>query len=275
MTEPDKIEVEASSSGDPKNTSCGCHRAAPTVRWSGAYAEPVSGHTGKSHFLYHVRNVRGIVVVVAKDSSSDDVQDLVEPVGLSAFIGVPLTAIRPGQLAQIRELVRGVLTLGEQTADEVSGYLTLVSDRDRHVEELAGRPQLVETESLRQTYAGLFHRRMFETVPMLNAASIAELLGPVNDVRGYTKRLRDSSTVIALKRGNAYLYPAFQFDADRHKVRPTVSDVNEALGAAGDPWGALAWWTTPNPRWEHRVPIDHPDDQRLLTLVSAQAEDGF
>jgi hypothetical protein len=228
--------------------------------------------------LYHVRNVCGIVAVVAQDSSSDDVQDvqdLVGPVGLSAFIGLPLTAIRPGQLAQIRELVRGVLTLGDQTADEVSGYLTLVGDRDRHVEELAGRPQLVETESLRQTYAGLFHRRMFETVPMLTAASIAELLGPVNDVRGYTKRLRDSSTVIALKRGNAYLYPAFQFDADRHQIHPTVSGVNEALGAARDPWGALAWWTTPNPRWKQRVPVDHLDDQRLLTLVSAETEDGF
>jgi hypothetical protein len=178
------------------------------------------------------------------------------------------------KLARIRELIRSLPAATDRTAAEVLDYLAMVAERTRHVEDLAGTPQLVEPESLRQTYAGLFHRRMFETVQMLDGASVAEILGPVQDIRGYTKRLRSGSTVIAVRRGNTYLYPAFQFDPDHRRVRPVVARINEELAASVDPWGALAWWTAANPRWERRCPVDHPDDEQLTALLAADADDG-
>lgn len=181
----------------------------------------------------------------------------------------------PSLLSQIGALVRSLPDSDEGVADEVLAYLTLVTGRGRHVEDLAGAPRLVEPESLRQTYAGLFHRHIFETVPLLDASSVAAILGPVQDIRGYTKRLRSTSTVIAVKRANTYLYPEFQFDRHRRCVRPVVARANEALDAARDPWGALAWWTAANPRWQRQRPIDHPDDVRLPALLAADTEDGF
>ena len=178
-------------------------------------------------------------------------------------------------VARVRELLRSAPEYGAQVAEEVASFLMLAADRGRHVETVAGSPQLVEAESLRQSYAGLFHRQSFETAPMLSAAAVVGTLGPVEDTRGFTKRLRATSTVIAVKHGNAFVYPAFQFDAGRHRVRPVVAEVNQALGAGADPWGALAWWAAPNPRWERHRPIDHPDDDRLVALATAEADDGF
>ncbi|MGH9064211.1 MAG: hypothetical protein ACRD0L_09630 [Acidimicrobiales bacterium] len=134
---------------------------------------------------------------------------------------------------------------------------------------------MVEAEALGQAFAGSFHRQVFETVPMVGAARVAEVLGPVGDVRGFTKRLRDSSEVIAVRHGRAYVYPAFQLDAERGAVRPVVAEVNRRLRATSDPWGALVWGTAEQPRWGNRRPMDHADDRRLVALVGAEADDSF
>lgn len=162
-------------------------------------------------------------------------------------------------------------------ADEVVSFLRLVADRDRHVAALAGEPKLMETEALAQSYAGAFHREAFATVVMIDGGAMVALLEPlgVTDARGFTKRLRDGSELIALKHGRAYVYPEFQFDPAKHKVRKVVADANLLLLAGRDPWGALAWWTSENPRWGRRRPIDYPDDERVVTLAGAVADDGF
>lgn len=161
---------------------------------------------------------------------------------------------------------------------EVTAYLSLVDDRERRVSALAGEPRLVEPESLAQSYAASFHREIFDSVEMLDSGALIRLLEPlggVSEVRSYTKRLRDSSEVIALKTGRTYAYPSFQFDAAQHRLRPTVAQVNRALLASKDPWGAMAWWLSENQRWQGRRPIDYPDDAHLVALAEALSDDGF
>jgi hypothetical protein len=162
--------------------------------------------------------------------------------------------------------------------NEVTAYLRLVDDRERRESVLVGEPRLVEVESLAQSYAASFHREMFNNVEMLDSEALLRLmqpLGGVTEVRSYTKRVRDSSEVVALKSGRSYVYPRFQFDPERHRVRPTVAQVNRSLLASQDPWGVMAWWVSENPRWGHRRPIDEPDDPQLLELVAALSDDGF
>ena len=167
---------------------------------------------------------------------------------------------------------------GRPAAQEVAAYLMLVGDRERHVAALAGEPQLVETEALSQSFAGAFHREIFASVQMLAADALVTLLQPLrppHDVRSFTKRLRDSSEVIALRTGRTYVYPAFQISAKEHRVRPPVAQANRRLLASRDPWGALSWWVTENPRWGHRRPMDFPDEPELAALVGADADAGF
>ncbi|MHB1502002.1 MAG: hypothetical protein ACYCYK_12715 [Candidatus Dormibacteria bacterium] len=177
--------------------------------------------------------------------------------------------------AQVRMLLASSPEYGEAVADEVASFLRLAAHRNHVVERLAGAPLLVEPESLRQSYAGLFHRQAFETIPMMTAAGVAEALGPVEDTRGFVRRLRDSATVVAVKHGNAFVYPAFQFDVDRHRVHPLVAKANQLMHASSDPWGVLAWWSAPNPRWGRRRPIENLDDDGLITLATAESEEGF
>lgn len=184
---------------------------------------------------------------------------------------VPLPYDRVGQV---------LISVGYEPAvvGEVEAYLRLVDDRERRVSVLVGEPRLVEAESVAQSYAASFHREVLGNVEMLDSGALVKLmqpLGNVSEVRSYTKRLRDSSEVIALKAGRTYVYPHFQFDPEKHHIRPVVAKVNRILRANQDPWGAMAWWMSENPRWGHRRPVDHPDDGRLAELAGALSDDSF
>lgn len=141
------------------------------------------------------------------------------------------------------------------------------------ISSIAGEPRLVEVESLAQTYAGMFHRAMFDELHMVTARTLVGAIRGGADVRGVAKRLRAKGDVIALKQANTYVYPAFQLDASRGRLWPHVTAANRLLGAQEDRWGALAWWTAPNPRWHRRRPVDHPDDERIVTLARADLDD--
>lgn len=187
-------------------------------------------------------------------------------------------------LAEVRRLL---LSSPEHhdAAEEVIAYLTMRSARQdnvkhmagapRLVDHMAGAPRLVDTEAVSQSHAARFHRQVFDEVDVAGAQEVTDLLGPAKDTRGFTQRLRRSSQVVALKYANTFVYPRFQFDFDRHVLRPVVAQVNQHLHASTDPWGALAWWLAEQPRWARRRPIDHVDDESLVELVEADAEDGF
>jgi hypothetical protein len=176
------------------------------------------------------------------------------------------------------ERVRDVLRDSDlrAEADDVADYLRHRARRGDVIESMAGQPGLLDTELRSQAFAGHFHREIFESVSMLSARGVAELLGPVTDVRGFARRLRANEGVVALRHKNTYVYPLFQFDERARALKPVVSEVNRLLGAAEDPWGAMAWWTSEHPRSGHRRPIEDPDDPRLVALVEADIDaDGF
>jgi hypothetical protein len=205
----------------------------------------VAGSTRK--LAYHVHHVSGKVVTVVQ------------------------TALQT--VERVRQVLEGS-ELSEVT-DEVVGYLRLFQDRRSRLGRAAGEPLLLDTEMMADAFAGHFHREVFETVPMVSATTVAELLGPVSDVRGFMRRLRSRSEVVALKHKNSFVYPEFQFSAERRELRPVVAEVNRVLDSARDPWGTMAWWMASQPRWSGRRPLDHPDDRRLVALAAAGIDDGY
>ena len=84
--------------------------------------------------------------------------------------------------------------------------------------------------------------------PMLKPKDAAAALGARPSNREKVRRLRERSSVLGLPHGNAYLYPAFQFDLRRRVIFEEVTEVNERLGSSDDPWGVASWWFSPHAR---------------------------
>jgi hypothetical protein len=103
---------------------------------------------------------------------------------------------------------------------------------------------------------------------VLKPREVALALGAKAANRERVRSLRERSHLLGLPRGRAYLYPAFQIDLRRREVYPEVRAVNEALGAADDPWGVASWWTSANDRLGAR-PIDLVDTPRRDAVVEA------
>jgi hypothetical protein len=113
-----------------------------------------------------------------------------------------------------------------------------------------------------------FFESVVREVAMLTANQVAQALGCDTD------RLREKGLIILHYGANTFV-PAFQVGTVENMLRPQVSAVNSRLLADRDPWGAMAWWMSANPRWDHRRPIEHPDDEQLVALVEADHDDGF
>lgn len=178
---------------------------------------------------------------------------------------------------QIQEALRRLpVPERDRAAQDVISYLALLADRERHLEATSRLPMsLAETEGLVEGFEVQYRGQIRGSLPMLSASQVIEIIGSVGDNRGRLKRLRDSSSVIAVRLANHFAYPEFQFDKRTHSIFNQVSVVNRWLGAATDPWGAIAWWTSAHPRLGGRRPIDDPDDPVLSDLLTAEAEAGF
>lgn len=162
----------------------------------------------------------------------------------------------------------------ERTTHEMTASPAEGAASSRHDDALGQPPHPVEMETQRQAYANSFHRGLFAELPMLSARAADEILG-TDGGHERLERLRSSSQLVALEHGSALVYPQFQFDRSRRRIRPVVGRVNQELRAVSDPWGALSWWTSPNPRWDRRRPIDHVDDPQLVELAAAEPGDEF
>ncbi|MDP9318321.1 MAG: hypothetical protein M3O94_04450 [Actinomycetota bacterium] len=114
--------------------------------------------------------------------------------------------------------------------------------------------------------------------PVLDSREVADTLGS----RGQNRRdmastLRRSGVVVGVPHGGKVWYPAFQLDVRRGQVRPVVKEVNELLGAAGDPWGVASWWLSPSGRRRDRKsPADLAvggDDDAVRALAHTLVRD--
>lgn len=153
--------------------------------------------------------------------------------------------------------------------------LTLQSDLAR---QLGGDPHHVldETEHTVMAQANIQGEAM-RTIwrePMLEPRDAAVALGARGTNREKVRTYRERSWLLGLPAGRGYLYPAFQFDAERRDVFPEVRAVNERLEAAGDPWGVASWWISRHARLGSPpvefVGTDRADD--LATAAEAAIE---
>ncbi len=166
--------------------------------------------------------------------------------------------------------------VGEE--DELRSWLGLLARRSEMTRAVAGAParilddleqSMVEQARLR----GEVMRTIWQE-PMLTPAAAAVALGARKSNREKVRRHRERSWLVGLPSGGGYLYPAFQFDAERRDVFPEVRAVNERLDAAGDPWGVASWWISTHARLGARpadlVGTDRADD--LLKAAAAALE---
>lgn len=155
------------------------------------------------------------------------------------------------------------------------GLLTLRSDLAR---QLGGTPHHVLDEAEHQVLAqATIQGEAMRTIwrePMLEPRDTAVALGARGTNREKVRTYRERSWLLGLPAGRGYVYPAFQFDAERRDVFPEVRAVNERLDAAGDPWGVASWWISRHARLDARpvelVGTDRADD---LTRVAEAAID--
>lgn len=113
---------------------------------------------------------------------------------------------------------------------------------------------------------------------MLDSTDVSKFLGSRSkNARQYAATLRRRGAILGLPRGNRYVYPEFQFDQAKQQVRPVIEEVGKILDAGTDPWGAVSWWVSPNPRLQNgRAPkdlLDSSEAKGLPNLARAIVDD--
>lgn len=88
--------------------------------------------------------------------------------------------------------------------------------------------------------------RIIETVPMLDAAGLAQLRGSLaKEHRALAQRLRDSGELLGVKIGREFRYPEFQFDATSGQIRPQMAEILARVRSGEedpDGWRAMHWF---------------------------------
>lgn len=110
--------------------------------------------------------------------------------------------------------------------------------------------------------------------PRLEAAQVAEVLGSSSrNPREFVRQVRGRSSVLAVRLGNRYVFPAFQFNTARHEIWPLVAEVNALLGARDEPWAAASFWFSPNPDLDARPADLVADGDRSEEIRQAARRD--
>ncbi len=118
---------------------------------------------------------------------------------------------------------------------------------------------------------GQAHARV-QAEPMYGADAVAKLLGSAAiNAREYARQVRRRPGVLALKVGNRYVFPAFQFDPSERRVHPLAAEVNELLDADKEPWATASFWFTIDPYLKAR-PADLITDTERAAEIRLAAE---
>lgn len=84
--------------------------------------------------------------------------------------------------------------------------------------------------------------------------------------------ITDICETIALKRGNTFVYPGFQFDPASGRVRQVVPALKAMARRAGwDEEDLVLWLCTPSRYFSDERPVDHLDDNDLVRKGQAHA----
>ena len=146
------------------------------------------------------------------------------------------------------------------------------------VEHLAGEPHKVvdvgqlADDSLKQARLAGEAVAAIWNEELLTSPEAARRLGAKPSNREKVNSYRRRSLLLGVPRdgGQRYLYPAFQIDTARQEIFPGVSEVNQLLDAAGDPWGVASWWISVNGRLGSR-PMDRVGEAPASVVEAARA----
>lgn len=157
--------------------------------------------------------------------------------------------------ASVSSEVVALLSMGPTlTAVTDAGLQSPVDTAVRKGQELLARQSLILSE------------------PMFTSREVAQAVGAQGaGHRSTAPRLRNRGDVIGLSVQGRYLYPAFQFDAQRAIVQPLVAEVNHLLKVADRPWWAAAWWLSPGLS-DGRRPIDLLSSRSRLLALAADSD---
>jgi hypothetical protein len=164
----------------------------------------------------------------------------------------------PGERLLLVQLLKTILAVYDPTDTVAPTVLTLVRTRltsDGVTAALAGEPVIAPDPDELMTPDDVLRiarvrgqaQAQILSEPMYEADVVARVLGSSStNPREYARQVRRRRGVIALRFGNRFVFPAFQFDPERHEVRPVVAEVNGLLGAEEDPWAVASFWFAPD-----------------------------
>ncbi|WP_030143805.1 hypothetical protein [Mycetocola saprophilus] len=184
---------------------------------------------------------------------------------------------RSADAALVHEAVRAV-TGADATPAEVADLLERVRARTA-VSELSGvlarTAQAPHPALARAAQAGENEIRAIDAeFGLLTSAEVAKILGSSSTpsaVRALASDMRGRGELLALKRLNRFVYPGFQFDRGRGRVKPCVKPL-VALAHASD-WDevdAVLWLCAPSTYFDDASrPVDHldTDPERVLEIA--------
>jgi hypothetical protein len=205
------------------------------------------------------------IVEVSLADLSDDLRVLIYGLGVAV---AAVDGVTRGETRALREVADLLQVPADTTkiiqktllrAPSTGARLVALMDAYRQASQKdAGAPSPPEPEaSAIEQVRGLAEERAFG-LPVLDSEQVSQFLGSRSqNQRQYAAALRRRGELLGLPRGNRYVYPKFQFDPKTQRVHRVIGVVGEILRAGSDPWGAVSWWSSPNPRLsDRRAPMD-------------------
>lgn len=190
---------------------------------------------------------------------------------------MPIKQQRTADAALVHEAVRAVAG-ADATPAEVADLLDRVRARTA-VSELSGvlaRTTHTPHPALaRGAQAGENAIRAIETeFGLLTSAEVAKILGSSSTpsaIRALASDMRGRGELLALKRLNRFVYPGFQFDRERGRVKPLVKPLVALAHTSGwDEIDAILWLCSPTTYIADGArPVDliDTDPERVLEIA--------
>ena len=140
---------------------------------------------------------------------------------------------------------------------EIMLAMESVLSADQSVSAAAGGATQLIVDLQRENHLKSQVRHRVLDEPMLTAEAVAQALGSQSvNPRQYANTKRRKSELLGLPVKNRQLFPAFQVDTSRQRVRHGIAEVNRLLDAAGDPWGVASWWFSEDAWLDGERPAD-------------------
>lgn len=132
------------------------------------------------------------------------------------------------------------------------------------------RPVAARAAGTRQADLDTAKKSILDSLEMINSKEVARILAPTSEAnRSVAQKRRAAGDLIGLPIGTRpnYLYPAFQFDTQRHKIHDVVRHANRRLYVDSDPYGAASWWLTPVEVLDWNSPFEDLEAGNLTVIA--------